>query len=251
MIKIENILLYLIALAAGTFFGDIFFHIMPELIEEQGWFTFQMWILIIGWLLLWIVIEKILRWHHCHHPVTHHHIHHIGYMSIIGDIVHNFIDGMLIAASFLTSVEVGIATTIAVILHEIPQEIWDFGILLHAWYTKKKALWVNFLVSLTAILWCMVTFVFASYVDNIALRILPLSVGLFLYIAWSDLIPEMHREDNSLKSLIQVLVFIWGVGLMIMILWIENHESDIDDANIVTYDQSQNIDLKKNTHYTI
>ena len=222
-IQIESLLLYLVALAAGTFFGDIFFHIIPEIGHQYGVIDASLWLWIIWGLLIGIVLEKAIRRHHCHHPETH--IHPIGQMNIIGEIVHNLIDGMLIGASFMISVEVGIATSIAVLLHEIPQEIWDFGILLHAWYSKTQALVVNFAVSLVAIVWCIFAWKLGQEIASVTLYILALAIGLFIYIAGSDLIPEMHRESDSRKSFLQVMMFILWVWLMWMMMAIE-HEED-------------------------
>src|SRR3989344_7309549 len=148
----ENILrkyvFVLVALAVGALFGDAFIHLLPESFEEFGNGA-TVGILTISGILLFFLLEKYLHWHH--HENDESEVHHTGKMILISDGLHNFIDGVVVAASYFVGIEIGIATTIAIILHEIPQEIGDFGILLHSGYTIKKALFFNFLSAIFAI----------------------------------------------------------------------------------------------------
>lgn len=142
-------------------------------------------------------------------------------MNFIGDGVHNAIDGMLIAGSFMLSPEIGITTTIAVILHEIPQEIGDFGVLLYSGIKAKKALLMNFASALFAIIGALIVLILGTKMENITQIIIPITAGGFIYIAGADLIPELHKEVKLSKSLIQFISILMGIGLMTLLLVLE------------------------------
>ncbi len=209
----------LVSLAVGALLGDVFIHIIPETYENISNPT-SISFLIIGGILIFFILEKILHWHH--HTLEHaeEHAHPVGKMVLFGDGVHNFIDGLLVAASYMVSIEVGVATTIAVILHEIPQEIGNFGVLIHAGYTTGKALWYNFLSALTAVVGAVVALVFGGITETFALWLLPLTAGGFIYIALSDLIPELHK-DRTDRGIVQVLAIVVGVASMVALLSLE------------------------------
>lgn len=154
-------------------------------------------------------------------PINHEHIHPFAYTNLVGDALHNFIDGLIIVASYTASIPVGIATTIAVILHEIPQEIGDFGILLHGGFTKSRALALNFLTALAAILGAIVAFWLSGFVEGIQKFLIPLAAGGFIYIAGSDLIPELHKETKVSRSIGQIISFILGIAIMAALLLLE------------------------------
>ncbi len=216
--KLKTILIYMISFSAGALLGDVFLHLFPELIEENG-FSLSHSFLILAGLLVFFVLEKLIHWRHCHMPMTKEHVHPFVYTNLIGDGLHNFLDGIIIAASYLVNVPVGIATTIAVILHEIPQEIGDFGVLLHGGFSKRKALLVNFLSALTAVIGAMIAFWLNNSIESLSTIVVPLTIGGFLYIAGSDLIPELHKDNHNLiRSLLQVLAFIAGIGVMAILL---------------------------------
>jgi zinc and cadmium transporter len=210
----------LVSLAVGALLGDVFVHIIPKTYEELANPTLIS-LSIIGGILIFFILEKVLHWHH--HTLEHaeDHAHPVGKMVLAGDGVHNFIDGLLIASSYMVSVEVGIATTIAVILHEIPQEIGNFGVLIHAGYTPKKALWYNFLSALMAVVGAGVALVLGSITEAFALWLLPITAGGFIYIALSDLIPELHKDKTSGNGLLQVVAIIVGVSCMVALLLLE------------------------------
>lgn len=208
-----------VSLAVGALLGDAFIHIIPEAIEELGNFTLTS-ILVITGIFLFFILEKLMHWHH-HEIDGENHIHPVGKMILISDGAHNLIDGIIIGASYMISIEVGIATTIAVILHEIPQEIGDFGVLIHAGYSKAKALLLNFISALTAIAGVVIVFLLGEITESWIMWILPVAAGGFIYIAVADLIPELHKEKNKFYSVIQIIVAMIGVGIMTLLLTLE------------------------------
>ncbi len=218
--RLQKFLIYLVSFSAGALIGDVFIHLLPELIEENS-FTFMTSMYILLGIIVFFIIEKFICWHHCTIPQKEQHIHRFAYMNMVGDVIHNFTDGLIIGASFLVSFEVGVATTIAVILHEIPQEIGDFGVLLHGGFSKAKALFYNFITSLTAVLGTVVALILNAYIENINSFLIPFAIGSFIYIAASDLIPELHKETDVKKSIIQTITFLAGIGAMMLMLLLE------------------------------
>ena len=218
--RLKKILLYMVSFSAGALFGDVFIHLLPEAVEESG-FGLNISIYIMSGIGLSFIIEKFIHWRHCHIPASEDHIHPFALMNLYGDGVHNFIDGLIIAASYLVSIPVGIATTLAVILHEIPSEIGDFGVLLHGGFSKGKALFYNFLTALTAVLGAIVSLLISSYVENITVFLIPFAAGGFIYIAGSDLIPELHKEVEVKKSLLQFIAIVLGVLVMFLLLLLD------------------------------
>lgn len=218
--KLKNLIILFVSFSAGTLFGDVFFHLLPEFVEETGWTIELSWAILSG-ILFSLVLEKLIRWRHCHMPITKHHVHHFATMNIVGDAIHNFIDGMIIAASFILSPATGIATTIAVLLHEIPQELGDFGVIVHSGMSRLRALMLNFFTALTAIVGVLVVFIAGETANTITYWLVPFAAGTFLYIAGSDLIPELHKEQSWRVSLAQVTTFIMGLVVMMSLLWLE------------------------------
>ncbi len=217
--KLKKILIFFISFSAGALFGDAFIHLMPELIEKGFLLSYSLFILF--GILLFFTLEKVVHWRHCHMPTTKTHIHPFAYMNLIGDSLHNFIDGLIIAASYMVSIPIGITTTLAVLLHEIPQEVGDFSVLLYAGFTKTRALLLNFFTALTAALGVIVTFTLSNLVSNIEGILISIAIGGFLYIAGSDLIPELHKETKTFVSILQIIFFILGVIIMLLLLLLE------------------------------
>jgi len=217
--KLKKITVFLVSLSAGTLLGDSFFHLMPEIIEEnpEG---LNIWFWLIGGIIIFFILEKILYWRHCHIHTSEEHPHHLGAMNLIGDGLHNFIDGFVIAGSFLVSVPLGIATTVAVIAHEIPQEIADFGVLIYAGHTKARALLFNFLSGGIAIIGAVLALAIGMKFDNFINFIIPFTAGGFIYIAMTDLIPELHKETKISKSLAQLIMILIGIALMLLLKFI-------------------------------
>lgn len=218
--KLKKILLFLVSFAAGGLLGDSFIHLLPEAIKESG-FTLGVSLAVLVGLLLFFVLEKFICWRHCHIPTSKSHPHPVVFMNLIGDGFHNFIDGAVISASFLTTIPLGIATTLAVVLHEIPQEIGDFGVLLHGGLSKTKALVFNFVSALTAVAGAILVLILGERIVGVSQLLIPFTAGGFIYIAGSDLIPELHKETNLAKSLIQMVGLILGIGIMLILLFIE------------------------------
>lgn len=215
--RLKKMLMFLVSLSAGALLGDAFLHLLPEIIENGGQDSMVIWYGVLGGLILFFILEKIIHWRHCHVPTSSDHVHPLGKMNLIGDALHNLIDGMLIAGAFLLSIEIGIITTIAVISHEIPQEIGDFGVLIHAGYSTKKALIFNFLSGLFSLLGAVLAIIFSVYSDSFVDFIIPITAGGFIYIASSDLIPELKKECSLVKSLKQLGGIFIGLGFMILI----------------------------------
>ena len=215
--KLKKILLFLVSFAAGGLLGDAFLHLLPAAVEAMG-FGLEVYLAVLAGLLVFFVLEKFIAWRHCHIPTSKEHPHPLALMNLVGDGFHNFMDGMVIAASFLAGLPLGIATTLAVIFHEIPQEIGDFGVLLHGGFSRKKALFFNFLSALTAFAGVFFTFLLGARFVYLSQLLIPFTAGGFLYIAGSDLIPELHKETQLAKSLLQMLGLILGIGVMIILL---------------------------------
>ncbi|MFH1101463.1 MAG: ZIP family metal transporter, partial [Methanobacteriota archaeon] len=164
--------------------------------------------------ILFFLIEKVLHWRHCHKGECDVHTFH--YMNLVGDSIHNFIDGLIMAASFVVSIPLGITTTIAIATHEIPQEIGDFGVLLYGGFSKKRAIILNFVIALTAVLGGIVGYFVSNLIENIVLFILPFAAGGFIYIAATDLVPEIRKELDMKKYMATLFVFICGI----LIMWV-------------------------------
>lgn len=209
---LTKILLILIGLSAGALMGGAFLHLLPEAVEKRSGLDVYLFVLV-GFILFFL-IEKVLHWRHCHKGECNVHTFH--YMNLVGDSIHNFIDGLIMAASFVVSLPLGITTTIAIATHEIPQEIGDFGVLLYGGFSKKKAIMLNFAIALTAVLGGVVGFFVSSLIENIVVFILPFAAGGFIYIAATDLVPEIRKELDMKKYMATLIVFICGI----LIMWI-------------------------------
>ena len=209
-----------ISLSVGALLGDAFIHLIPEAFEGfQD--TSLASILIITGIFIFFIIEKFLHWHHHGEDKEETHIHPVGKLVLFSDGVHNFIDGIIIGASFLVSIPVGIATIIAVILHEIPQEIGDFAVLLHAGYSKTRALWLNFLSALLSFFGLIFIFVLNQFGETITLYFLPIAAGGFIYVAVADLIPELQKTKKINYSLLQIVAVMVGVLAMLALTLLE------------------------------
>ncbi|RJO59123.1 ZIP family metal transporter [Candidatus Parcubacteria bacterium] len=218
--KLKKWLLYLVSFAAGAMLGDGFIHLLPKSLLENTKSEAVGFSILIG-IVLFFILEKVIFWRHCHQPTTEKHVHSFGLINLVGDGLHNFIDGIIIAASFLVSLPLGLATSIAVLVHEIPQEIGDFGVLLHAGYTKRQAIFYNFLSAAAALFGAVITLIVGAGAEGIVSFLLPLTIGGFIYIAAADLLPELHREKHTAESFLQLFFFLLGIGLMALLLLLE------------------------------
>jgi zinc and cadmium transporter len=207
---LNKILFYMISFAAGSMLGAVFFDMLPEILESG--YTETIPFFIVGGILSFFILEKFLHWHHHHsekketHPFT--------YLNLIGDGIHNFFDGAIIAVSFMQSTALGMVATIAIVAHEIPQEISDFAVLIYGGFTKAKALLYNFLTALTAFAGAFLAYFYSSSIEHFGAYFLAIAMGHFIYIASADLIPEMHKEKNIRKSLLQFLMLSFGILLV-------------------------------------
>ena len=218
---LKKIILYLVSFAAGSLLGDTFIHLLPEIVEETGSWSLHMSFYVMSGIVTFFILEKIINWHHYHLPHTKEQVHPFVITNLVGDAFHNFIDGLIIGASYLLSIPVGIATTLAVAFHEIPQEIGDFGVLLHGGFSKSKALSFNFITALSAVAGALIAILISSQVENLTSILIPFAAGGFIYVAGSDLIPELHKENRIGKSFLQLIAFIAGIAVMAALLYLE------------------------------
>ena len=222
---LKKLIIHMISFSAGALFGGAFLHLLPEIVAEQG-FGVNISLSVLSGIAFFFLVEKVIHWRHCHMPITKNHVHSFAWMNLWGDSVHNFIDGLIIGAAYLVSIPLGVTTSLAVLLHEIPQEIGDFGILLHGGFSKTKALLLNFLTALTAIFGVIVALLLSNYVENLTTILIPFAAGGFIYIAGADLIPELHKEVKVSRSLIQFIAFICGIGIMLLLLGGHSHSHE-------------------------
>ena len=214
--KLDNILFVLISFAAGSILGAAFFDLLPEALEMVD--SHLVFIYVALGFVTFFLLERTLYWYH-----GHAHEREIGqkrivkslaYLNMTGDAIHNLLDGMIISASFLIDASLGFASTIAVIFHEVSQEIGDFGVLLYGGFSKKKALLFNFASALTALVGVGIVYVFYSWVENLVGLLITFAAGGFIYLAASELIPEIKQESKFVKSIIQFVFFVAGLALI-------------------------------------
>jgi zinc and cadmium transporter len=211
---LNKILLILVALSSGALIGGAFLHLLPESIEELGAGLDVFLVLILGFCLFFI-FEQFLHWRHQHNPSTQK-IQPFSYLILFSDGVHNFVDGVVIAASFITGFQVGISTTIAIALHEIPQELGDFGALVYGGLSKRRALTFNYISAITAIVGGIIGYFLSSVMESSIVYLLPFAAGHFIYIAAADLIPEIKHKESMPRSLLHFCVFLVGIGIMLL-----------------------------------
>ncbi len=208
---LHKILFCFIGFSAGALIGSAFLHILPEALQRTN-STNVFYCLILG-IILFFLMERYLHWRHCHEEGACK-THAFTYLNLIGDGFHNCIDGMVIAASFMVSLRLGLVTTLAIILHEIPQELGDFAVLIYGGFTKKKALLFNFASALMAVIGAVAGYFITDLSRNFSNFILPFTAGGFIYIAMSDLIPEVHRESNQRRATSAFIAFLLGIVFM-------------------------------------
>jgi zinc and cadmium transporter len=219
--RLQRMLLVLISFAVGGLTGDAFIHLIPEAFRKLGLELSTSLLILLG-LVIFFAVERLIRWRQCQHAPHTHHVHPVAALNIIGDGVHNFLDGAVIGASYLVSFPIGLTTTLAVVLHEIAQEIGDFGILVHAGFTIKRALLFNLLSALTAFLGALLALLVGPHVHVFSTAMLPITAGGFLYIAGSDLIPQIQEACESAGAVLaHFCSIILGMGLMALLVLLE------------------------------
>lgn len=209
---LSKISLFLVSFSAGAFMGGAFLHLLPEALEEIE--ADKLCLIVLISFVFFFFMEKLLHWRHCHKEDCK--IHTFGYMNLFGDAIHNFIDGLVIASAFLINSKLGFTTTLAIALHEIPQEVGDFGVLIHAGFSKTKALVWNYLVALAVVLGGIAGYFLSFYISDVIPYLLPFAAGGFIYIAASDLMPEIRQETNLKKSICSFFIFILGILMMFL-----------------------------------
>ncbi len=215
--RLRKWLLLLVSFSVGTLLGDVFLHLLPEAAEADG-FSTTTGLAVLSGIIVFFILEKIIKWHHHHQVEEGHEIHSFGQINLIADALHNFLDGVIIAGSYLVSIPLGIATTIAVIFHEIPQEIGDFGILLQSGFSRKQALKFNFLSAIAAVIGGIVGIAFTQQIEGFSALLIPFTAGSFIYLAGTDLLPEVQRERNVKMTILQLAAILIGMWIMFALL---------------------------------
>ena len=206
---------YLSYLAGGTLLGAAFLGMIPNALTMlDAPYVLQ---IVLAGIIFFFVLEKIILWRTCRNKDCERHLHAAAPMILVGDAFHNAIDGIVIAASFLTSTELGIFVTLSVVFHEVPQELGDFGILLRSGLSKKKALFYNALSGSSAIVTGILAFYFMQELKSFIPYALAFSASSFLYIAMAELIPEMHKKTKAFESVAQILLIIAGIFIIFLI----------------------------------
>jgi zinc and cadmium transporter len=214
---LNRTLLVLVALSTGALLGGAFLHLIPETIEQVGG-SLEIFLYLLLGFSIFFVLEQFLQWRHQH--TTTPQVKPFSYLILVSDGVHNFIDGLIIAASFVTSFPLGVATTLAVALHEVPQELGDFGVLVYGGFGKTRALIFNFASAITAIAGGVVGYFAYSILQSSIVYLLPFAAGNFIYIAAADLIPEIKHQVSLRRSVVHFGVFIIGIAIMLTVKFI-------------------------------
>jgi zinc and cadmium transporter len=218
---LERILLPLVAFAAGSLIGGALFHMIPSAVEEMD-NALALYVWLMAGFILFLALEQFLNWHHSHsqspserEPLT--------YLILIADAVHNFVGGLFVAASFLVDFKLGVIAWFAAAAHEVPQELGDFGVLLHGGWSKSRALMFNFVSALTFLVGGLVAYIASARIDLVFL--IPFAAGNFLYIGAADLIPEIKKSHDIKTNAIHFVAFTLGVALLLALRLVFPHQS--------------------------
>jgi zinc and cadmium transporter len=214
----------LISYAIGALLGAVFLEILPHAFEATG-STHRLAAVILGGILFFFVLEKLVLWRHCHAEQCEAHDHHgdpndhgrSGMMIMVGDTIHNFVDGILIAAAFMADTGLGIVTALAIIAHEIPQEVGDFVILLHSGYSKAKAFAFNLISSVATLVGGLLAYFALRSMQDWVPTLLGLAAASMLYVSVADLIPGLHRRPELRATLEQVVLICLGIGSIALV----------------------------------
>jgi len=212
-------LLFLLSMSVGVLLASVFMNFLPEIVEHHYSINVAIYILL-GFLVMF-VLEKFVHHHHskkCEDgECGHGHAYNLAPINLVGDGVHNFLDGLVIAGAYAVDVTVGITATISIIFHEIPQEIADFGVLLYAGWSKKKALIFNALSALTAIIGTVIGLLLIGKLHGFTDFILPFAAGNFIYIAATNLTPQLHRHCKLKDSIVHISAIILGIVIIALV----------------------------------
>lgn len=221
----KKTLLVLLSVSVGALLASVFMHFIPE-INEHGYHMETAIFILVGFMMLFIV-EKFVHYHHSkkieHKDHAHGHAYHLAAVNLIGDGLHNFLDGLVVAGAYVSSIPLGIAATISIVFHEVPQEIADLGVLLYSGMSKKKAIFFNLLSATTAIIGAVIGIMLSGLIEGFTHFILPFAAGNFIYIAASNLLPELHRNCHLRESFIHIGSIILGIAIMAVITIFTGH----------------------------
>jgi zinc and cadmium transporter len=208
----ERVIPPLVALAAGTLIGGALLHMLPEAVAAMG-NDLELYVWLVAGFVSFFVLEQFLHWHHCHRAVSRHGP--LGYLILVADGAHNFIGGLAVAGAFLVDIRVGLITWVAAAAHEVPQELGDFGILVHAGWSKRRALAFNFASALTFLIGGWVAYALSGAYE--VTWLLPFAAGNFVYIAAADLLPELTEYPEAARKLLLTTMFMLGLGLLLIV----------------------------------
>ncbi len=217
---LDEILFLLIGFSAGGLIGGAFLHLLPEALEQSR--DTAIFIYVILGFISFFILERYLHWRHCHKEGRCD-IHAFTYLNLIGDGIHNLGDGLIIGSSFTLNAEFGIITTLVIIFHEIPQEIGDFGVLVYGGFSRAKALFYNYISSITCILGTVIGYAISAKISGFSKFLWPFIAGGFIYIAACDLIPELHKEPNPKRSVSSLLTFLAGILFILLLRMLNLH----------------------------
>lgn len=209
--KVRRATHFIVSFAIGALFSVALLDLLPEAAQMSSLEKILPYVL--GGVLLFFILEKFIFWYHCHDGTCP--VHTYSYLILWGDFLHNFVDGIILALTFMADIRLGFLTTLAVILHEIPQEIGDFGILIHGGFSRARALWYNFLSATSVIVGAVITYVIGPILEPFLPFGLALTAGAFIYLAAVDLMPELHESARFSHSVIQIVFIIFGALLVI------------------------------------
>ncbi|MDD5595546.1 MAG: ZIP family metal transporter [Candidatus Omnitrophica bacterium] len=216
---LNKILIILVGFSAGGLIGGAFLHLLPEALERTA--SIQVFSYLLVGFMYFFILERYLHWRHCHDDKCE--IHMFTYLNLVGEAVHNFTDGLVIGVSFLISVNFGVITTLMIVMHEIPHEIGNFGVLVYGGFNKFKAVSYNFLTALTCIIGTIIGYLLGESIQSFSPFLLPFTAGGFIYIGACDLIPEIHKQSQSKKSAFSIVAFVLGILFIVFARALNNH----------------------------
>lgn len=214
---LQKIIFPLVAFSAGALLAGAFLHMIPEALKSSGG-SENIFIFVLVGFIIFFVLEQFIHWHHCHKTPSEHKKP-VTYLILISDFVHNFIDGLALGSAFLVSKSLGFTTLLVVALHEIPQEMGDFGILIHGGWKKKKALMFNFFSSLSVFIGALTAYFVSAKINIVFL--LSIAAGGFIYVAATDLVPEIQNEKRIKHNIIHFLFFVFGLIAILLTRFLE------------------------------
>lgn len=217
--RIKKVMIPLVAFSSGTLIGSALFNMIPAAVEIMGNHT-ETYVFICAGFVFFLILEQFLHLHHCHRPASEHK-QPVTYLILVADGVHNLVGGVAIGALFIADVRLGISAWIAAAAHEIPQELGDFGVLVHGGWKRSTALLFNFYSGLTFLVGGLIAYFASAHADLNFL--IPFAAGNFLYIGAVDLVPEFKERCSHKRDLLNPLSFLLGMGLLLLVRVLGHH----------------------------